>query len=87
MSGDTKNYHIYRIFKIDEECHTAKLRIVEDVSIFAKEVLKVFRNLEPLKAEADSISILPSNLSFQEGIKEIELLDDEITMIYGDGVM
>ena len=47
----------------------------------------MFRNIEPLKAEADSISILPSNLSFQEGIKEIELLDDEITMIYGDGVM
>ena len=74
MSCDTKNYHIYRIFKIDEECHTAKLRIVEDVSIFAKEVLKVFRNLELLKAEAYSISILPSNLSFQKTSKKLNYL-------------
>jgi hypothetical protein len=78
MSCDTKTYHIYRIFKIDEESHTANLRIVEDVMNLAKEVLKVFKNLEPLKAETDSISVSPSNLSFQEGIKQIELLDDEI---------
>lgn len=76
MSYDTKTYHIYRIFNIDEVSKTAKLRIAEDVKNFAKEILKVFKSLEALKVDVDSISVLPSNLNFQEEIKEIELLDE-----------
>jgi DNA-binding cell septation regulator SpoVG len=76
MSYDTKTYHIYRIFNIDELSKTAKLRIAEDVKDFAKEILKVFKSLEALKVDVDSISVLPSNLNFQEEIKEIELLDE-----------
>jgi hypothetical protein len=75
MSYDTKTYHIYRIFNIDKVSKTAKVRIAEDVKNFAKEILKVFKSLEPLKFDVDSISVLPSNLNFQEEI-QIELLDE-----------
>jgi hypothetical protein len=76
MSCDTNTYHIYRIYKIDEVSNTAKLIIAKDVKNFAKEILKVFESLEPLKVDVDSISVLPSNLNFQEEIKEIELLNE-----------
>jgi len=36
MSSDTERYDIYRIFNIDENNRTAKLRIAEEVRSFAK---------------------------------------------------
>jgi len=82
ISCDTKTYHIYRIFQIDEESKTAKLRIAEDVRNFAKEILNLFESLDR-EVKVDSISVLPSNakLNFQEEIKEIELLQEEIKEI------
>jgi hypothetical protein len=88
ISCDTKIYHIYRIFQIDEESKTAKLRIAEDVRNFAKKILEVFKSLDS-EVKVDSISVSPLNakLNFskeeiiellQEEIKEIELLQEEI---------
>ena len=74
ISCDSRRYDIYRIFDINEESRTAKLRIAEDVRDFAKQILKVFENL-PRGVSVDGISVSPLNLNFQ-GTEKIDLPDE-----------
>lgn len=76
MSSDTEKYSIYRIFNIDENNRTAKLRIAEEVRSFAKRIIEVFNSL-PEGVCADGISVVPSKseLKFQPEV-EIQLPDE-----------
>lgn len=76
MSSDKQRYDLYRIFDIDENNRTAKLRIAEDVSSFAKGIIEVFNGL-PEGVCADGISVDPSKsgLNFQPEI-EMQLPDE-----------
>lgn len=76
MSSDTQRYRIYRIFNIDENNRTAKLRIAEGVRSFAKGIIEVFNGL-PEGVCANGISVEPSKsgLNFQPEI-EIQLPDE-----------
>ncbi len=76
MISDTQRYDIYRIFNIDENNRTAKLRIAEDVRSFAQGIIEVFKGL-PEGVCADGISVDPSKsgLNFQPEIK-IQLADE-----------
>jgi len=44
MSSGAERYDIYRIYEIDENVGTAKLRIAEDVRSFAKGIIEVFES-------------------------------------------
>jgi hypothetical protein len=76
MSSETERYDIYRIFDIDENNRTAKLRIAEDVMSFAQGIIEVFKGL-PEGVCADGISVDPSKsgLNFQAEV-EIQLPDE-----------
>ena len=76
MSSDTERYDIYRIFYIDKNTRTAKLKIAEDVKSFAQGIIDVFKGL-PQGVCADGISVDPSNsgLNFQPEI-EMQLPDE-----------
>jgi hypothetical protein len=76
MSSDKQRYDLYRIFDIDENNRTAKLRIAEDVRSFAKGIIEVFKGL-PEGVDADGISVDPSKsgLNFQPEI-EMQLPDE-----------
>ncbi len=76
MSSDTGKYSIYRIFNIDKNNRTAKLRIAEELRSFAQGIIEVFNSL-PEGVGADAISVYPSKsgLNFQPEI-EIQLPDE-----------
>lgn len=76
MSSDRERYDIYRIFDIDKNTRTAKLKIAEDVRSFAQGIIEVFNGL-PQGVCADGISVDPSKsgLNFQHEI-EIQLPDE-----------
>ena len=78
MSSETGKYDIYRIFHIDENNRTAKLRIAEDVRSFAQGIIEVFKGL-PEGVWADGICVdlskSVSGLDFKSE-REIQLPDE-----------
>ncbi len=66
MSSNNEEYQIYRIFDLNEDAKTAKLKIAKDVRDFAKRTLEVFKNLpEGVWVDKISVSPLESGLNFQ----------------------
>ena len=75
MAYGKERYDIYRVFEINESNKTVKLRILEGVKDFAKNILTVFEGL-PSGVLADSVSVYPSTLNFQPEIKKIQIPDE-----------
>lgn len=71
--GQVGQYRIYRVYDIEEA--TAKLRISQDMTAFAQEILRAFDNL-PDGVRPDSISVSPNILDFGEVISLTIEIDD-----------
>jgi hypothetical protein len=76
MSSNNQKYEIYRLFDINEDSKTAKLRITKDVRDFAQGIIEVFKGLpEGVCADGISVEPLKSGLNFQPEI-EMQLPDE-----------
>jgi hypothetical protein len=65
MEKEKNQYQIYRIYKMSDA--KAQLQIMEGLSDFAKEIIKVLEKL-PEYVKPDGIALSPNNLSFGKEI-------------------